>query len=70
MSIKAHTVSTHRFMDKAAVAFLGVKGDTQYLTAKEARSLARALHAVARSIESEGFAQSNVPTTSIPLSGA
>jgi hypothetical protein len=67
--MKATSVYTYRFCDSVAVAFLGCDGDTQYLTAKEARSLARALHAGARSIEREKFAQSNVPITTIPLTG-
>lgn len=47
----------HRFRQRAGI-YVG-DGATQYLTAKEARRLARALYAVARSIESEPFAQSS-----------
>ena len=64
---KPHAASVHRHCDNVAVAFLGVKGQTVYMSAKEARSLARALHACARSVETVTFSQSNFGTTEIPL---
>lgn len=50
------TWQVHRFRDKAG-AYLG-DGATCYLTAKEARRMAKALNAVARSIEREEFSAS------------
>ena len=47
----------HRFRDAAAISLAG-KGETRYLTVKEARKLARALYAIARSIEREPFSAS------------
>ena len=64
---KPYAADVHRFCDSVAVAFLGIKGQTVYMSAKEARSLARALHACARSIDSVTFSASNFPTTEIPL---
>lgn len=52
----------HRFHDAAAL-YVGA-GETVYIDAKAARKMARALYAVARSIESEPFAQSQGLTQS------
>lgn len=52
----------HRFHDAAAL-YVGT-GETVYIDAKSARRLARALYAVARSIESEPFGQSQGLTQS------
>lgn len=46
--------TVYRFRQAAAVYVNG----TRYMTAKDARKMARALNRVARSIESEKFAQS------------
>lgn len=59
----------HRFHDAAAISLPG-KGETVYLSAKEARKLARALYVVARSIESVSFVNSTGCDASIPIKGA
>lgn len=48
----------HRFHGFAAVSLRG-KGETRYLTATEARKMARALNAVAKSITVEPFGKSS-----------
>ena len=55
--------SVHRFHDTVA-AHVG-KGATTYLTTKQARALARALYAGARSVENEAFANSSFGTVTI-----
>lgn len=54
----------HRFGDKVAV-YVG-NGETTYLTAKQARALARALNGCARSVVNEKFVDSNFRTVEIP----
>jgi hypothetical protein len=54
----------HRFRDKVAVYVGG--GQTVYFTPKEARKLARAINAAARSCERESFADSPSLTVNIP----
>lgn len=54
----------HRFRDHVAV-WLG-EGETVYLTAKQARSLAGAIDGAARSIEFESFAASKCGTFTLP----
>lgn len=56
----------HRFGDKAAI-YVG-SGETRYMTAKQARAMARALFKVARSIERERFADSSGLTTQLETS--
>jgi hypothetical protein len=51
------TAQVHRFRDKVAV-YVG-NGETVYMTAKEARALARAIGKVAKSVETQTFAQSD-----------
>lgn len=58
----------HRFRDRVG-AYLG-GGPTVYLTPKEARKVARALIAAARSCEREGFAESTCGTVLVPLTPA
>lgn len=58
----------HRFHDAAAL-YVGT-GQTVYIDAKSARRMARALYAVARSIESEPFAQSEGLTQSFSFPDA
>jgi hypothetical protein len=53
----------HRFRDKVAVYVGG--GETVYLSPKNARKLARALNAAARSCDREPFAQSSGLTVAI-----
>lgn len=57
----------HRFGDKAAVSLPG-KGETVYLTPKEARALARALQACARDIGAARFTASNFATVTVGIS--
>ena len=57
----------HRFGDKAAVSLPG-KGETVYLTPKEARKLARALNSCARSIGAVSFRDSDFGTVTIDVS--
>lgn len=47
----------HRFGDAVAL-YLGT-GETVYLTPREARKFTRAINRVAKSCDSEGFAQSS-----------
>ena len=54
----------HRFREKVAVYVGG--GETIYMSAKNARKLARALNAAARSCERETFAESTCGTVNIP----
>lgn len=49
----------HRFRDLAAVSCGGTSGATRYVTAQTARQIAKALTAVARSIETESFTESS-----------
>ena len=53
----------HRFRNKVAVH--AGKGETVYLSPKNARKMARALHAAARSCDKESFADSAGLTVSI-----
>ena len=53
----------HRFRDRVAV-FVG-DGETVYLSPKNARKLARALNAAARSCDTESFADSAGLTVTI-----
>lgn len=58
----------HRFGARVAVSLPGT-GQTNYLTAKEARTLARELHRCARDVEQvPGFAESRYCTTTVALS--
>ena len=62
---KGNTMAqVHRFHDSVAV-HVG-KGETVYFSAKDARKLARALHAVALSCERESFAESRGLTVHVP----
>ena len=54
----------HRFRE--AVALHIGTGPTGYFTAKEARQIARALNACARSIEREKFTDSTFSTVQLP----
>ena len=59
--------SVHRFGDLVALALPG-KGETVYLNPAEARKLARALNAGARSVKTEPrFSQSSFGTIEVPL---
>lgn len=53
----------HRFGDKVAV-YVG-DGSTTYLTAKQARALARALRTCAKSVVEEKFTNSNFGSVTI-----
>lgn len=53
----------HRFRDSVAVHIGG--GDTVYLSPKNARKLARAINAAARSCDCESFAESPPLTVEI-----
>lgn len=55
--------SVHRFRNTVGV-YVG-SGETQYLTARQARELAKALTVAARSVEREKFTDSNVGTIEI-----
>jgi hypothetical protein len=57
----------HRFRELVAV-FVG-SGETRYLKPKEARKLARALNAAAKSVERESFADSTCGTVSFEFDG-
>jgi hypothetical protein len=60
-------VHVHRFGDRVAVSLPG-KGETVYLTVKEARKLARALNGGARDIDKEPrFSQSGFVTVSFEV---
>lgn len=61
-----NSAQVHRFGDSVA-AYIGT-GPTVYMTAREARAMARALVKAARSVEREGFAQSSGTTTQLALS--
>lgn len=57
----------HRFHDRVAVSLPG--GDTKYLTAKEARQLARAMNRCAWDISTTPkFSESHFGTTEVELS--
>ena len=56
--------NVHRFGDKVAV-YVG-DGSTTYLTAKQARALARALRDCAKSVVDEKFVNSAFGTRDIP----
>lgn len=56
--------NVHRFGDKVAV-YVG-DGSTTYLTAKQARALARALRDCAKSVVDEEFANSAFGSRDIP----
>ena len=53
----------HRFRDTVAVYVGG--GETVYMSAKNARKLARALNAAARSCDQETFAESTCGTVNV-----
>lgn len=57
--------TVYRFGPAAAVALTG-KGETRYMSAADARAMARALVRVARSIERESFVDSTCGTWSGP----
>lgn len=61
------TGQVHRFRD-AVAAYVG-NGETVYMTPKEARSMARALISVARSVERESFVDSSGNTTPLIFAG-
>ena len=56
--------NVHRFGDKVAI-YVG-DGSTTYLTAKQARALARALRDCAKSVVDEKFVNSEFGTRDIP----
>ena len=56
--------SVHRFVDQVAV-YVG-DGNTTYLTAKQARALARALRDCAKSVVDEKFFESSFGTRDVP----
>ena len=56
--------SVHRFGDQVAI-YVG-DGSTTYLTAKQARALARALRDCARSVVNEKFFESSFGTREVP----
>ena len=56
--------SVHRFVDQVAI-YVG-DGNTTYLTAKQARALARALRDCARSVVNEKFFESSFGTREVP----
>ena len=56
--------SVHRFGDQVAI-YVG-DGSTTYLTAKQARALARALRDCAKSVVDEKFADSAFGTREVP----
>lgn len=51
-----YTVQVHRFRQGAAIH--AGDGKTVYMTARDARRIAKALNAIARSIDNESFADS------------
>lgn len=57
--------NVHRFRDYVA-AHVGT-GETVYMTPKQARTLARALHAAARDAENVPFAQSRLGNKTIEI---
>lgn len=61
------TVSVHRFHASAAVALPG-KGETCYMTEREARELARALIECARDIKARRFTESRFRGRTVALS--
>lgn len=56
----------HRFGDRVALSLPG-KGETVYLSAAQARALAKHLNAGARSIKKEKFADSNFGSPVVEL---
>ena len=58
--------NVHRFRDLVALSVPGAS-ETVYLSAAEARKLARALNKAARSVKNERFVDSNVGTIQVPL---
>ena len=66
MKVSAHV---HRFNSFAAVAFLGVDGQTVYMTASDAAALAQALQECADDIRTLlNFAESQFSTAEFALS--
>lgn len=59
--------SIHRLHDYVVISLPG-KGETLYLTAKEAKGIAKALNKAAKSVTSEGFIESTVGTITVALS--
>lgn len=57
----------HRFHNKVA-GYVGT-GETVYLTPKEARKIAKALNACARSCDKESFQESNFNTFRLEFEG-
>jgi hypothetical protein len=57
--------TAYRFCDRVAVHLNG-KGETRYLTAKDARALARQINRCARSIKSETVSNSTSGTVTVP----
>ena len=63
-----NTANIHRFHRFVAVAFIGIDGETVYLTADDARRLAAALQACADDVSACSFIESDFRTVSFPLS--
>lgn len=63
-----NTAHVHRFHRFAAVAFVGIDGETVYLTADDARRLASALQSCADDVDARSFTESEFQTVSFPLS--
>ena len=59
-----NVASVHRFGDQVAI-YVG-DGSTTYLTAKQARALARALRDCAKSVVDERFVNSEFGTREVP----
>ncbi len=59
-----HHLNIYRFRERAAVSG---PGQTAYMTAEEARRMARALYKVARSIDDESFTESTVGTVDVDV---
>lgn len=66
-SCKAVHAQVHRFRDDVAI-YLG-KGETVYLTPKEARQLSAAINRAAKSCETETFTESTCGTTRFDFGG-
>lgn len=56
----------HRFREKVAIHLPG-KGETVYLTQKEARAIARALTSCARDIGARKFTESQFTTVAVEV---
>lgn len=60
-------IQVHRFYDRVAV-YVG-RGETVYLTPVEARKMAKALNAHAKSVETEEFRSASVRTFEMHVEG-